>query len=81
MVGILEHLEESLLVLEQFIPKYFEGVTEIYHLKNFEVNKNQLKPKVEDEIRLIIAKNISREIEFYNFCKQRLFKQYKSIYV
>ena len=43
------------------------------------VNKNMYKPKVPHFVRELIAKNITREIEFYNFCKQRLNKQYLSI--
>ena len=39
------------------------------------VNRNIYKPKVGAETRRVLAESMSREIEFYNFCRQRLRKQ------
>ena len=63
------------------VPRYFEGSTELFATGKVEkvVNKNLYKPKTSALVRDMIAKNITREIEFYNYCKQRLHKQYLSI--
>lgn len=43
------------------------------------VNKNKHKGPVSDETRAILRKNLTQEIEFYEFCKQRLYLQYAAI--
>lgn len=45
------------------------------HIKN----ANPFKPEVSEDIKQMIRKNFTREIEFYQFCRQRLFKQYLAI--
>lgn len=40
------------------------------------INKNAFKPPVDEKIKEIVRKNFTKEIEFYEFCKQRLHKQY-----
>ena len=81
VVGVLEEWDKSLQVLEHFLPRYFQGSTELFATGKVEkvVNKNLYKPKTSALVREMIAKNITREIEFYNYCKQRLYKQYLSI--
>ena len=81
VVGVLEEWDKSLQVLEHFLPRYFQGSTELFATGKVEkvVNKNLFKPKTSALVREMIAKNITREIEFYNYCKQRLHKQYLSI--
>ena len=81
VVGVLEEWDKSLQVLEHFVPRYFQGSTELFATGKVEkvVNKNLFKPKTSALVREMIAKNITREIEFYNYCKQRLHKQYLSI--
>ena len=81
VVGVLEEWDKSLQVLEHFLPRYFQGSTELFATGKVAkvVNKNLYKPKTSALIREMIAKNITREIEFYNYCKQRLYKQYLSI--
>jgi dermatan/chondrotin sulfate uronyl 2-O-sulfotransferase UST len=37
------------------------------------------KPKVNDETKDLVRKNFTREMEFYDFCKQRLHKQYLAL--
>jgi hypothetical protein len=39
----------------------------------------QVKPKVPNYIRDIVRANFTLEMEFYEFCKQRLLRQYFSI--
>ena len=76
---MLEDLETSLAVFEKYIPRFFAGATEVYN-KNKEyfkkINKNSFKPPVSEEIKNIIRKNFSREIEFYEFVKKRLYTQF-----
>ena len=81
VVGILELMPETMRVLESFVPFYFHGVTEEYE-NQFEKklrNKNLLKPRVREDIKEMVAKNMSLEIKFYEFCKQRLYKQLLSV--
>ena len=44
-----------------------------------QVNKNKDKRPVSDLTREILRKNLTNEIEFYEFCKQRLYMQYAAI--
>jgi dermatan/chondrotin sulfate uronyl 2-O-sulfotransferase UST len=81
VVGVLEDLNTTLAVLEKYIPRFFKGATQIYfdEIKKFlNINRNENKPKVSEEVKNIVRKNISREIEFYEFCKERLQKQSES---
>ena len=77
VVGILELLPESMKVLESFVPSYFHGISEVYNgqFKKKRTNQNLSKPRVQDDIKEMVAKNMSLEIRFYEFCKQRLYKQ------
>ena len=64
------------------MPEYFEGASVQYHIdpeiKRFRM-KNAYKLPVSDEVMKIVSANFTNEIEFYNFCKQRLIKQFESI--
>lgn len=35
-----------------------------------------MKPHISEDIKNMLRKNFTREIEFYQFCRQRLHKQY-----
>ena len=87
VVGVLEMWDESLEVMENTLPFFFSGeflpslIYNIYIL--FQVPKKQLqhhgldnqnlqKHQVSEEVKNIVRKNFSREIEFYEFCKKRL---------
>ena len=43
------------------------------------INRNIYKPPVAEETKNIVRKNFTRELEFFNFCKQRLHKQYLAL--
>lgn len=43
------------------------------------VNKNIYKPKVAEKVKDYVRKNFTREMEFYNFCRQRLHRQYAAL--
>ncbi|TMW44631.1 hypothetical protein DOY81_010292, partial [Sarcophaga bullata] len=40
------------------------------------INKNNFKPPVSEKVKDIVRRNFTNEIEFYQFCRQRLHKQY-----
>ena len=42
-------------------------------------NKNDFKVHTPEYIKIIIAKNFTQELEFYEFCKQRFQKQLLAI--
>ncbi|XP_065079844.1 heparan sulfate 2-O-sulfotransferase pipe [Ochlerotatus camptorhynchus] len=79
VVGVLEDFNTTLAVLERYVPKFFSGATSVYFNEvNLlaKINKNNFKPPVSHEIKELVRRNFTREIEFYQFCKQRLYKQY-----
>lgn len=43
------------------------------------INKNIYKPPVSEEIKEIVRRNFTREIEFYQFCRQKLHKQFLAL--
>ena len=43
------------------------------------INRNIYKPPVAEATKEIVRKNFTREIEFFEFCKQRLHKQYLAL--
>lgn len=75
VTGVLEHLNESMLVMETFLPRYFKGASQYLE----KINHNSLQPPVSFHVREEIAKNMTHEIEFYNIVRQKLIKQYLSI--
>ena len=79
VVGVTEHFNQSLKVLEAFLPRYFEGASNLSASTDVTTNTNHFKPKVSADVRALIANNMSKEIEFYHMAKQRLFKQYNSL--
>ena len=43
------------------------------------INRNFFKPPVSEEVKDMVRGNFTREIEFYQFCKQRLYKQLRAL--
>ncbi|EDW35290.1 GL20909 [Drosophila persimilis] len=79
VVGVLEDLNTTLSVLEKYVPRFFEGVRDIYATSAeylTKINKNNFKPPVSESVKDIVRRNFTNEIEFYQFCRQRLHKQY-----
>ncbi|XP_028134157.1 heparan sulfate 2-O-sulfotransferase pipe [Diabrotica virgifera virgifera] len=82
VVGVLEDLNTTLTVLEHYVPRFFKGATDVYYneiSRYHPINKNNFKPPVSEEIKELVRKNFTKEIEFYEFCKQRLHKQYLAL--
>ena len=43
------------------------------------INRNIYKPKTAESTKDIVRKNFTRELECFEFCKQRLHKQYMAL--
>jgi len=82
VVGVLEELNKTLTVLEHYVPRFFKGALDVYwnevHIYS-KINRNIYKPPVAEEVKDIVRKNFTRELEFFDFCKQRLHKQYLAL--
>ena len=79
VVGVTEHLRISLLLLEQYLPRYFTGFLKLYGRQEFlgqaharsGTNKKDILPSN----RKILEKKLKMDMEFYEFVLQRLFNQ------
>merc|ERR1712110_325760 len=82
VVGILEEMNKTLTVLEHYVPRFFKGALNTYweeiHMYS-KINRNIYKPPVSEATKEIVRRNFTREIEFFEFCKQRLHKQYMAL--
>ena len=79
-VGLLEHLQESLAVLEARLPAWFTGVTKLYN--GSVANRNSVgggPGGVSPQARAVLRDRLGPEYELYNHIKQKLFKQYADI--
>jgi len=82
VVGVLEELNKTLTVLEHYVPRFFKGALDVYwnEVQIFsKINRNIYKPSVAEDVKDIVRKNFTRELEFFDFCKQRLHKQYMAL--
>ncbi|TRY67793.1 hypothetical protein TCAL_06426 [Tigriopus californicus] len=77
VVGVLEELETTYTVLEQYIPQYFQGIKALSKRVS---NKTFHKPKLSTKAKDILIDFLRAEIIFYDFCVQRLHKQHKALY-
>ncbi|XP_060659589.1 heparan sulfate 2-O-sulfotransferase pipe-like [Drosophila nasuta] len=82
VVGTWEDTNITLTVLEHYIPRYFANAKVAYYLGKeglSKINRNNVTRTVSEETRQILRKNLTNEIEFYEFCKQRLYLQYAAL--
>ncbi|KAH8408065.1 hypothetical protein KR222_008436, partial [Zaprionus bogoriensis] len=82
VVGSWEDVNVTLTVLEHYVPRFFRGVTELYFETKYGFalsHYNHWKPQISEHIKSIVRANFTMEYEFYNFCKQRLYRQYFAI--
>ncbi|XP_054256845.1 uronyl 2-sulfotransferase-like [Macrosteles quadrilineatus] len=78
VVGILEELNSTLVVLEKKLPYFFAGVQEIYFKQLLEPhkNKNRQRPRhVSEEARKKLRSCLKLEYEFYYWLRRRLLNQ------
>ena len=57
------------------INKYFTDQIQKYS----KINRNIYKPSTAEATKDIVRKNFTRELEFFDFCKQRLHKQFLAL--
>ncbi|XP_047502533.1 heparan sulfate 2-O-sulfotransferase 1-like [Penaeus chinensis] len=84
VIGLVEHWNTTLAVLEHFLPSFFQGVQQRYWEAGFQdkrtVNKNPKKYKpVSETVLKILKDKMALEYELYEFLKQRLHQQFDSI--
>ncbi|XP_017957434.1 heparan sulfate 2-O-sulfotransferase pipe-like isoform X4 [Drosophila navojoa] len=82
VVGTWEDTNTTLRVLEAYIPRYFAGATDLYYAmqSNMEnVNRNAFRPALSEQARALLSRNLTQEIEFYQFVRQRLNKQFIAV--
>ena len=85
VVGVLEKFHETLEVLENYAPAFFKDARQVYkNMMNEKpvnqfINQNKFKKKPSSVIKEQIKVNFTTEIEFFNFCKQRLYRQLLTI--
>ena len=82
VIGITEKINVTLKVLEYELPEFFDGAMDVYYTDEdvrLNQNVNRDKPSVSDQIVNIIKKNFTNDLEFYDYCKQRLLQQFESI--
>ncbi|XP_061388106.1 heparan sulfate 2-O-sulfotransferase pipe-like, partial [Musca vetustissima] len=82
VVGTWEDTNITLSVLEHYIPRFFRNAKTLYYEgkdRLSRVNRNNVTRPISEETRMILSKNLTHEIEFYEFCKQRLYLQYNAI--
>jgi len=81
VVGLLEHLDETMAVLENELPMFFKGVQKLYKEQKDKVkNKNSFKAHaISDNVKDALKKRLKSEYELYSFIKQKLFKQYANL--
>lgn len=80
VVGILEDLDATFQALQAYIPKFFRNAQELFkeNLHNLTLthtNKNPGKLPLSNQTREFLQQKFNVEIEFYEFCKQRLYNQ------
>ena len=78
VVGITENMNMTLTVAEKKMPQYFRGAKKIYFNDPKVIqarSANFYKFPVSPEVKSLVRKKFKYEIEFYEFCKQRLIAQ------
>ena len=81
VVGVLENLNESLLVFEKYLPKFFRSAFVLHQESDVHMqrkNHNPNKRNISKELRSTLEGQFSKEFEFYSFCKQKLDKQMRA---
>ncbi|CAM1295130.1 Uncharacterised protein g1200 [Pycnogonum litorale] len=79
VVGVLEDMEKTLAVLENYVPLFFSGALKMYNKRNLHGNANKRKVPVSRRVKEMVKKNLTLEYELYAFIKRRLDKQYEMI--
>jgi len=81
VVGVLEHLEESLAVLEARLPQYFTGAADwLQQQEEKATNKNSVKlGSVSAEVRAELTSRLGPEYDLYHHVRRRLMEQHAKL--
>ena len=84
VVGVLEMFNTTLNVMEGTLPKFFRGAVDTYYndpfFENYEYRNLETRKRVSEGIKSLVRTNLTNEIEFYEFCVQRLHFQFSAIH-
>lgn len=84
VIGLTEHWNTTLAVLEHYLPMFFRGARQRYWSSDFTsqrlTNKNPKKYQaLREEVVAFLKERMALEYELYEFLKQRLHLQYRSL--
>ena len=83
-MGILEKFNQTLAVMEYKLPQYFKRASSVNYMDGYRIekklNSSRMKPrKISERTKQILRNNMTQEIEFYDFCVQRLLNQFEEV--
>ncbi|KAK8731292.1 hypothetical protein OTU49_007526, partial [Cherax quadricarinatus] len=84
VVGLMEHWNTTLGVLEHYLPLFFQGARQRYWSPEFEeqrqVNRNPKKyPQVAERVLKALRQRLGLEYDLYEFLRQRLHLQHQQL--
>ncbi|KAK7076573.1 hypothetical protein SK128_018481, partial [Halocaridina rubra] len=80
VVGLLEEPSYTYALLEAYIPSFFQDIKMIKPEKvAINVAGSSKKKPVSNETRMLLRNNLAGDYEFYNYCRQRLYSQAKTL--
>ena len=81
VVGVVEDRKRSLAVMEAFLPRWFRGVVSLQRKGKRNDKKEMVNPHPEpgEEVRRVLRQRLALDFTFYEWVKQRLAIQWKSI--
>ena len=79
-VGVMDHMKESLSILEKVLPRFFRGSNEVYDsmdIADFKnktsANKRMSLEELDNDVRTQIEQAMRHEIDLYKFIERILF--------
>jgi len=79
VVGVVEHYNISVAVLESYLPAFFRGANKKLSLSSGSKKNVNPHPEPKSNVREILRQRLKLDIEFYEFAKQRLLMQWNRI--
>ena len=82
VVGVTEDMGQTIKVLEAKMPEMFAGAgNEYFNNSNVKAyrHQNPFKLPVSKRVKAILVERFQHEIDFYQFCRQRLQIQYNDL--
>lgn len=83
VIGVTEHLQVSLAVLEGYLPRYFKGALWAYYRlqqsDNGKANETPNKKELTAAAKKELKKRLVNDIDFYEFAYQRLQQQVRRL--